>query len=107
MPDWSYQTLLKPLFFSHPPEQARDRVFAALSRLVALPFGTGVLQLMGHMTPPEHLAQTTAGLTFVSPVGLGAGVDLHTVGSRALAQFGFSYLEVGPVSLHSIPHRLQ
>lgn len=106
MPDWSYHPLLKPLFFALPPDQARVRVLTALDRLISLPFGAGVLQLMGHMTPPSGLARTKAGLIFSTPVGLGAGVDPHLTGLRALAQFGFGFLEIGPVSLHPIPQKM-
>ncbi|HUE75576.1 MAG TPA: dihydroorotate dehydrogenase, partial [Chloroflexota bacterium] len=48
-----------------------------------------------------------AGVFFPGPVGLGAGLDIRADATRALAQLGFGFIEVGPVTLftHTAPGR--
>jgi dihydroorotate dehydrogenase len=102
VPDWSYQTLFRPLLFQLPAEQARELTLQAMGTLERTPGGSFLIETMGHMDPPEMLARTCWGLTFPSPVGLGAGLDIRAQALPALAKFGFGYLEVGPVSWEPI-----
>lgn len=99
MPDWSYQTLFKPLLFLMPPKRARSFTLAAIGTLAKLPGGTSVIELMGHMQPPAALSKTVRGLRFPTPVGLGAGLDPAAKALGALSRFGFGYIELGPVTL--------
>src|SRR5579859_5313234 len=41
-------------------------------------------------------------MSFSSPVGLGAGLDINGVAPAAFAHFGFGFLEVGPVTLSAL-----
>jgi hypothetical protein len=50
------------------------------------------------MAPNPRLAQCHAGIAFPSPVGLGCRIDSRLTATRALAQLGFGYLEIGPVA---------
>lgn len=97
MPDWSYQTILRPLLFRLRPEAGRDIALGAMGMLARLPGGVRVIQLMGHMAPDPRLRVTRAGITFRSPVGLGCQVDSALTATGALAELGFGYLEIGPV----------
>jgi len=101
-PDWSYQPLFRPILFRLPAEAARDLALGAIGRLADLPLGAVVIRFLGHMEPPPPRQRNACGLVFPGPVGLAAGLDAHTVGLKALAQFGFGFLEVGPVTLEPV-----
>lgn len=97
MPDWTYQTLFKPTLAEFGFDRGRALALGAMGRLAALPGGRWVIQLMGHMHPDERLAVERAEATFATRVGLGGGLDSQLVATRAFAEFGFGYLEVGPI----------
>lgn len=98
MPDWSYQTLFRPLLFLLPAERARDLTLQAIGTLAKCPGGPWVIEWMGHMQPPVKLAKTFEGIVFPTPVGLGAGLDPDAKALAALTRFGFGYVELGPVT---------
>ncbi len=75
MPDWSYRTAFRPLLFRLKPEAGRDLALGAMGRL----------------------RRRCAGIEFPSPVGLGCCVDPRLAATKALAEFGVGYLEIGPV----------
>jgi dihydroorotate dehydrogenase len=103
MPDWSYQTLLRPALFALRPEAGRNLALGAMGWLARFPGGARVIQLLGHMTPDERLASQRHGIDFPSPVGIGGLVDPHLDATRAFAEFGLGFLEVGPVSVTDAP----
>src|SRR5215468_5716611 len=98
MPDWSYRTFLRPLLFRQSAEAARDFTLSSMGKLASLPLGPKVINLMGYMTPPASVARSALGINFPGPVGLSAGLDPHFVAVQALSQFGFGFIEVGPVT---------
>src|SRR5689334_16839384 len=102
MPDWSYHMLMRPLLFHMPAERGRDLTLCATATLEKLPQGPAIIEAFGHMRPPPEIQRTAFGITFASPVGLGAGIDVHAAALRGLARFGPGYLEVGPVTLESV-----
>ena len=75
MPDWSYRTVGRPLLFRLPPRLARGLCLGVVGTLARLPFGGQVIDLLGHMRPDPRLRRDLLGITFPSPVGLGAGLD--------------------------------
>ncbi len=97
MPDWSYQTVFRPLLFRLRPQTARRLALGGMGALARLPLGRGVIQLMGHMQPDARLAIERSGICFPSSVGLGCRLDPYLLGSPALAEFGFGFLEIGPI----------
>lgn len=101
MPDWSYQTVFRPILFRMPFEPARNLALGSMGRLSRFPGGRFIIELMGHMRPDARLSRTIAGLHLDSPVGLGAGIDTGNVAIPALAKFGFGLLEVGPLDLRT------
>jgi dihydroorotate dehydrogenase len=103
MPDWSYQTLLRPALFALRPETGRDLALGAMGWLASVPFGTRVIQLLGHMTPDDRLPSHRHGIDFPSPVGIGGLVDPPLNATRAFAEFGLGFLEIGPVSVAEAP----
>jgi dihydroorotate dehydrogenase len=103
MPDWSYQTLLRPALFAIRAEAGRDLALGAMGLLARFPGGARVIQLLGHMTPDVRLASQRHGIDFPSPVGIGCLVDPHLEATRAFAEFGLGFLEIGPVSVAEAP----
>ncbi|WP_289139061.1 dihydroorotate dehydrogenase [uncultured Brevibacillus sp.] len=99
MPDWSYQTLFRPLLFLLPAKQARSLTLSAIGMLGKIPGGSLIIEIMGHMKPPASLSRPLATLSLTSPVGLGAGLDTDLKATEALSRFGFGYIEIGPVTL--------
>ena len=99
MPDWSYQTIFRPLLFRMDAERARDLTLGTMGLLSRVPLGPRLIELMGHMAPPGYLSRSVAGITYPAPVGLDAGLDPNLLGLVPLSQFGFGYLETGPVTL--------
>ena len=99
MPDWTYQTVFKPALFRLPYPWARWVALGSMGRLSRLPGGSAVISFFGHMAPNTLLERERRSVHFPSPVGLGSGIDCSLLGLRALARFGFGFLEIGPVSL--------
>src|SRR5437763_15291455 len=58
MPDWSYQTLFRPLLFRLSPIRARTITLGAMGALAALPGGGKVIELFGDTQPPASIRQS-------------------------------------------------
>lgn len=102
MPDWSYQTLFKPLLFRLPSRVSRSFTLGAMGGISRLPGGSFVIRTLGHMELSPLLERESAGLRLPSPVGLSGSVDPGGIAQKALAQFGFGFTEVGPVTVSPI-----
>jgi len=102
MPDWSYRTLFRPLLFQLSSEKSRDVTLGLIGGLSKLPGGSLVIRTLGHMESSPVLAHSRYETAFKYPVGLCGGLDPHGQAQKALAQFGFGFMEVGPVSLRPI-----
>jgi dihydroorotate dehydrogenase len=98
MPDWSYQTLFRPLLFQLPAARARALTLGALGLLANTRLGPQLIALLGHTAPAPSLSRIAWGITFPSPVGLGADLPDNERASGALARFGVGFVEVGPVT---------
>jgi dihydroorotate dehydrogenase len=103
VPDWSYQTVFRPILFRLPAASAREFVFGFLGMLARGPVGPAVIDFLGHMGAPACLRREILGIDFPGPVGLGAGLDVRAVALPALARFGFGFLEIGPVTAAPLP----
>lgn len=102
MPDWSYNTILKPVLFRLPSAVARALTLETTRIVAAIPPRGWLITLMGHMHPPREIKCQVGGINFSSPVGLGAGLDVEAIAAPGLARFGFGFLEVGPVTLEAV-----
>ncbi|MFD0588919.1 hypothetical protein ACFQZE_13030 [Paenibacillus sp. GCM10027627] len=102
MPDWSYQTLFRPMLFRLPSRVSRAFTLGAMGAISRLPGGSFVIRTLGHMESSSLLHRSIAGLELTTPVGLSGGVDPGGVAQRALAQFGFGFMELGPVTVQQI-----
>ncbi len=103
MPDWSYQTVFRPLFFRMVPRKAQQLAIGSLGRLGSTAAGRFVIQFMGHMVPPSWLAFESGGVRFPSRVGLCCGLDSLARASGGLDQFGFAFNEIGPLTESECP----
>ncbi|ULL13979.1 hypothetical protein DVH26_05665 [Paenibacillus sp. H1-7] len=107
MPDWSYQTIFRPLLFSLPSEIARDFTLHAMGSLSKIPGGSFVIRTLGHMEASPLLESELAGIRLRYPVGLSGSLDPNGVAHRAIAQFGIGFIEIGPVTVEEIERRGQ
>ncbi|MFC5403506.1 hypothetical protein [Cohnella soli] len=102
MPDWSYQTIFRPLLFRLPSRVARNVTLKAMRRVSRLPGGTLLIKTLGHMEPSPLLETSIANVPAATPVGLSGSVDPNGIAHRALAQFGFGFMEIGPVTIKPV-----
>jgi dihydroorotate dehydrogenase len=100
MPDWTYQTVFRPALFRLGAETGRRLALGSMGLLARLPLGRRMIQMMGHMKPDPRLAIERNGLSFPAAVGLGCAVDPYMSATSALAEFGFGFLEIGPIATH-------
>lgn len=102
MPDWSYQSLFRPLLFRLPSRLSRTLTLKAMGTLSSIPGGTFVIRTLGHMEPSPYLEQKLAGISLTTSVGLSGGLDPQGVAHKALAQFGIGFIEHGPITVKQI-----
>lgn len=97
MPDWFYHIFYRPVLFRLPAKIARDMSLAAIGFLI--PFFRTLVDLICQMSVAPQLRRPIFGIEFSSPIGLGAGLDVHNWGLNALSVFGFGFVEIGPVTV--------
>ncbi|OXM85090.1 hypothetical protein [Paenibacillus rigui] len=102
MPDWSYQTIFRPLLFQLPSVLARDFTLKAMGGLSRLPGGSLLIKTLGHSESFPILASELAGIRLRYPVGLSGTLDPTGAAHRAMAQFGFGFIEIGPVTVNEV-----
>ena len=95
----AYQTVVRPILFSLPPETAHHLVINSLRFASRFPF---ILRALHSFEPPPK-PKTVFGLTFANPIGLAAGFDKNGVALPALAALGFGFIEIGTVTAKSQP----
>lgn len=101
MPDWTYRTVFQPLLFALPARMSRDIALGFMAGLARTAAGRLAIAAMGHMRPDPRLVRSALGLRFAAPVGLGAQVDPSGRAAQAFAEFGFGFIEVGPLALEA------
>jgi len=102
VPDWSYQTLFKPVLSRLPSRIARGFTLGAMGRISRIPGGTFLIKTLGHMEPSPLLQDRIATLPVQTPLGLSGSVDPAGIAHRALSQFGFGFIEIGPVTVRPV-----
>lgn len=85
-------SLLRPLFFTLPPETAHNFTLNTLYALKRLKLAKLVFGKI------PHAPCTVMGLNFPNPVGLAAGMDKNAQYIDSLASLGFGFIEVGTVT---------
>src|SRR5260370_24307984 len=94
MPDWSYQTVFRPILFRLPPTKARDLTMGVIGFLGRSRLGAAVIDLLGHMRPDPRLARSCLGGSLPTALGLGIVIHVHATALPALARFGLGFLYV-------------
>ena len=94
----AYESLLRPLLFRLPPEQAQH---LADQTLRAWPLWRG-LSALSTVDRPE-LATTIGGVEIANPIGLAAGYDKNCQLTPGLSSLGFGYVTCGTVTLDARP----
>ncbi|MEO1998491.1 MAG: hypothetical protein ABGZ17_24875 [Planctomycetaceae bacterium] len=102
MPDWTYQTVFRSALLGLGPQKGRGLALRCMGFLARLPAGKHVIQFMGHMQPDDRLRVERNGLEFPTSVGLGCAVDPRLLATPALSEFGFGFLEIGPIVLKRV-----
>lgn len=97
MPDWTYQTIFRPALMRLGVQRGLRLALGAIGTLARTPGGRRIIQLMGHMEADPRLRVKAGDLSFPTRVGLGCQLDPAGVATEAFAEFGFGFLEVGPV----------
>ena len=92
-----YKSLLKPLFFSFPPEKAHHLVMGLLKTQLAIPGMKNVYRSM-FTVKDKRLEREVFGIKFPNPVGLAAGFDKNADHYKQIAQLGFGFVEIGTVT---------
>ncbi len=93
---------LRPLLFALSAESAHRVVFAGLRAIDALAPARWLVDRAFAFHDPR-LEVRALGLRFPNPIGLAAGFDKDALAMRALASFGFGFVEVGTVTAHPQP----
>lgn len=99
MPDWSYQTIFKPILQKLPPSFSREFIHHGMSIVSSTTIGERFIEFLGHMAPSKKLEKQICGVQFPSPVGLSGKIDPKLSGIKALQNLGFGFMEIGPVSI--------
>ncbi|MED3651782.1 dihydroorotate dehydrogenase [Heyndrickxia sporothermodurans] len=99
MPDWSYQTIFKPILQKLPPSFSREFIHHGMSIVSSTTIGERFIEFLGHMAPSKKLEKQICGVQFPSPVGLSGKIDTKLSGIKAFQNLGFGFMEIGPVSI--------
>jgi dihydroorotate dehydrogenase len=94
-----YKSLIRPLLFLGDPEKTHEQTLALLSKIE--PF-EGVLERFFRVQD-QRLQVRVGPLVFPNPVGLAGGFDKNAIAVRAIAGFGFGFIEIGAVTALAQP----
>ena len=92
-----YKHLLRPVLFRFNAETAHNLIMSALSVIKHIPFARTLIRLLYCRATPE-LEREVFGLKFKNPVGLAGGLDKNGEYYNDLANFGFSFVEIGSLT---------
>ena len=81
------------------PENTHEKTLALLSKMGAL---NGVLDRL-YSVDDRRLQLRVGSLTLANPVGLAGGFDKNGIAVRAIAGFGFGFIEIGAVTAFAQP----
>ena len=94
---YMYKLFIRPVLFLFDPEKVHYFTFGLLKFLHKIPFVSALIRSM-YQVHDKKLERTLFGITFKNPVGLAAGFDKNAVLYNELANFGFSFIEIGTVT---------
>lgn len=94
--------VIRPLLFRLPSRIAREVTLQTMGTLSKLPWGSFIIRTLGHMEYDPILERNPWGFVMKSPVGLSGNVDARGTAHKAMAQFGFGFIEIGPITTQRI-----
>lgn len=94
---WTYQHLVKPIFFRLDPEDVHDRICALGSTLGKFAITRRLSKTLFVFENPA-LEQTILGIHFPNPIGLTAGFDKNAELTKIIPSVGFGHEEIGSVT---------
>ena len=92
-----YQSILKPLLFQLPAEQAHHLTVRLLQAGLSIP-GVQTIVEQTLRVRDERLHRQLFGLDFPNPVGLAAGFDKDGRHYAPMSALGFGFIEIGTVT---------
>lgn len=93
-----YKTLLKYYLKKNSPSKAFKIATDILSAAGRMPFGRNLLRAYYKNRVKTDRKTEVFGLEFSNPVGLAASIDSEGIFYNLLSDFGFSFVEIGPLS---------
>jgi len=97
-----YRIIVRPILFLLPPETIHHILVKFLKIVFRLPLVSFFIKRMYRVNHPL-LKTNFLGMTFETPVGLAAGFDKNAEVFREFHSFGFSFIEIGTVTLEGQP----
>ena len=93
-----YKVLLKYYIRHNSPAKAFGIATDILAAIRKIPFGRNIVRLRYKNRVRTDRKLELFGLEFANPVGLAASTDTDGVFYNSLSDFGFSFIEIGPMS---------
>lgn len=93
-----YKTLLKYYLRHNSPSKAFRIAADVLTALRKIPFGRSLVRMRYRNRVRTDAWTEVFGLRFSNPVGLAAAVDTEGCLYNSLSDFGFSFVEIGPLA---------
>ena len=100
-----YRIFIRPFVRGMKPEKA-SRVALSYFRLIGKIPGGRLINRLVHRNRAYGLQREVFGLEFYNPLGLGAGLDRRGDLYNDLEDFGFSFVEIGPLDLDGTRHAI-
>jgi dihydroorotate dehydrogenase len=94
-----YKSFLRPLLFRKDPEESHEMILAFLAKTESF---SGILEKI-YNVDDARLNVKIGPLAFPNPVGLAGGFDKNAVAPRAIASFGFGFMEIGAITAQAQP----
>lgn len=93
-----YKTILKHYLRHHSPSGAFKIAADVLSAVRKIPFGRSIVRMRYKNRIRQDGKLEVFGLEFSNPVGLAAYIDTEGILYNSLSDFGFSFVEIGPLT---------
>ncbi len=93
-----YKALLKYYIRRNSPSKAFGIVTDILAAVRKIPFGRHIVRMRYKNRIRTGRKLEIFGLEFANPVGLAASIDTEGIFYNSLSDFGFSFIEIGPMS---------
>jgi dihydroorotate dehydrogenase len=94
-----YKSFFRPLLFRKDPEGSHEMILAFLAKTESF---SGILEKI-YNVDDARLRVKIGPLALANPVGLAAGFDKNAVAPRAIASFGFGFMEIGAITAQAQP----